>query len=79
MHFVGRVLGKAVMEGYTVPFNFTPPLFKAILGSPFTLADLEYVCLHDKLNGLLAQEQGQDDTTCYYCVPPAIQTHANIF
>jgi hypothetical protein len=46
MHFVGRVLGKAVMEGYTVPFNFTPPLFKAILGSPFTLADLEYVCLH---------------------------------
>ena len=70
MHFVGRVLGKAVMEGYTVPFNFTPPLFKAILGSPFTLADLEYVCLH-KIKWFVSTGRH------HVLLPPTIQT--NIF
>ena len=46
LHFAGRILGKAVLDGHLVPCHLVPPLYKALLGAPLTLADLECVDHH---------------------------------
>ncbi|KAF0689804.1 Aste57867_18762 [Aphanomyces stellatus] len=38
---VGRFMGRALLDGQVLPLHFSPVLFKAILGVPMTLDDVE--------------------------------------
>ena len=42
-HFVGRFLGKAIIEQQTLPVHLSLPLLKHILSVPVTFSDLELV------------------------------------
>jgi E3 ubiquitin-protein ligase HUWE1 len=41
--FVGRVLGKAVADGYLLDIHFTRSLYKHLLGLPVTFADVRFI------------------------------------
>ena len=41
MEFVGRLLGKAVLERQSLPVALAPSLLKHLLGAPCVAADLE--------------------------------------
>ena len=41
--FVGRILAKAMLDGYTCPHHLSLPLYKHIIGFPVGLSDVEYV------------------------------------
>nr|CCA19394.1 HECT E3 ubiquitin ligase putative [Albugo laibachii Nc14] len=40
---VGRLLGRALLDGYTMPAKFALPILKHLLGVPITFSDLQYV------------------------------------
>jgi len=41
--FLGRVMAKGLIDGYTVPCHVTPDLYKHIVGEPISLDDLNLV------------------------------------
>lgn len=49
--FVGQIIGKAISESIPINCHFTRSLYKAILGRPYTLYDLEEI--DSRLNGSL--------------------------
>ncbi|RHY31660.1 hypothetical protein DYB32_003286 [Aphanomyces invadans] len=44
-HFlaVGRLLGRAIIDGQVLPFHFCVPLFKMLLGYPVSMDDIRYL------------------------------------
>ncbi|EQC31954.1 hypothetical protein SDRG_10469 [Saprolegnia diclina VS20] len=40
---VGRLLGKAIIDGQVLPMRLCVPLFKALLGTPVSIHDVRYV------------------------------------
>ncbi|KAF0716258.1 Aste57867_2947 [Aphanomyces stellatus] len=42
-HAIGRLLGKAIVDGQVLPFQFSVPLFKALLGYPVSIEDIRYL------------------------------------
>ncbi|KAF0737531.1 hypothetical protein Ae201684P_006328 [Aphanomyces euteiches] len=59
---VGRFLAQAILSGQVVPLQFSPVLFKAILGSPMTLLDVECMDppMYRSLMHVLESEQVED-------------------
>ncbi|ETV72060.1 hypothetical protein H257_12853 [Aphanomyces astaci] len=42
---VGRLLGRAIIDGQVLPFHFCVPLFKMLLGYPVSIEDVRYLDL----------------------------------
>jgi len=66
--FVGRVLGKAVADGYLLDIHFTRSLYKHFLGLPVSFNDLKYIDpeYHKSLGMILEHgvvTLGLEDTT----------------
>ncbi|ETV72086.1 hypothetical protein H257_12871 [Aphanomyces astaci] len=40
---VGRLLGRAIIDGQVLPFHFCVPLFKMLLGYPVSIEDIRYL------------------------------------
>ncbi|OQR81172.1 HECT E3 ubiquitin ligase, partial [Achlya hypogyna] len=40
---VGRLLGRAILDGQVLPFRLCLPLFKAILGTPLSMEDVRHI------------------------------------
>ncbi|RHY99252.1 hypothetical protein DYB35_011083 [Aphanomyces astaci] len=40
---VGRLLGRAIIDGQVLPFHFCVPLFKMLLGYPVSIQDIRYL------------------------------------
>ncbi|CCI40517.1 unnamed protein product [Albugo candida] len=40
---VGRLIGRSLLDGYTMPAKFALPILKHLLGVPITFSDLQYV------------------------------------
>ncbi|OQR89890.1 HECT E3 ubiquitin ligase [Achlya hypogyna] len=40
---VGRLLGRAIVDGQVLPCNLSVPLFKAILGTPLSMEDVRHI------------------------------------
>mmetsp|Transcript_110292 Transcript_110292/g.321217 ORF Transcript_110292/g.321217 Transcript_110292/m.321217 type:complete len:309 (+) Transcript_110292:229-1155(+) len=68
-HFVGRLLGKALLDGQTIDPHLNRPLLKHLLGVPVSFSDLEFVdsSLHQTL-GWIINNDGVDLLSIYYTV-----------
>ncbi|KAH9091248.1 hypothetical protein LEN26_018822 [Aphanomyces euteiches] len=42
-HAIGRLLGRAIVDEQVLPFQFSTPLFKMILGYPVSMDDIRYL------------------------------------
>ncbi|KAH9180927.1 hypothetical protein AeNC1_017098 [Aphanomyces euteiches] len=42
-HAIGRLLGRAIVDGQVLPFHFSVPLLKILLGYPVSMDDIRYV------------------------------------
>ncbi|CAK4084872.1 unnamed protein product, partial [Aphanomyces euteiches] len=42
-HAIGRLLGRAIVDEQVLPFHFSVPLFKMILGYPISMDDIRYL------------------------------------
>lgn len=64
VHFfaVGRLLGRALLEGYATGFHLTLPLLKVMLGVPVSFSDLEFFDPETYKNMLwMLEHDGVDD------------------
>ncbi|CAK4724683.1 unnamed protein product [Aphanomyces euteiches] len=44
-HSIGRLLGRAIVDGQVLPFHLSIPLFKMLLGYPVSMDDIQYIDL----------------------------------
>ena len=64
--FAGRILAKAILDGFTCPHHFSLPLYKHIIGFPVGLSDVEYVdaLLGKTLRQVLDMDESQVEAMC---------------
>lgn len=63
-HMVGRLLGKALMDGQITPVHLVQPLYKHLMGWPITLRDLEHI--DDQIYRNLCELLSFDDVGVLY-------------
>lgn len=63
-HMVGRILGKALMDGQITPVHLVQPLYKHIMGWPISLRDLEHI--DDQIYRNLCELLNMDDVGMLY-------------
>ena len=64
--FAGRILAKAILDGFTCPHHLSLPLYKHIIGFPVGLSDVEYVdaLLGKTLRQVLDMDESQVEAMC---------------